>query len=163
MNKRKCVVCGQEYVPRTGNQKYCSYDCKYKRDLEKIREKRTKRTVRIYPEKVCPTCGKKFTPKTSQQKYCSQHCRFENNKTKPKRKQYKKRCPVCNEIFYTNMKKQKTCSVRCGRKINKMTVLKSTRTTALDATLKKMKMEGYKPHEYGLYKKMKYRETGKYV
>lgn len=30
MKNRICAMCGKEYTPTKGNQKYCSLDCKYK-------------------------------------------------------------------------------------------------------------------------------------
>lgn len=61
-----CLNCGKEFVPRNGNQIYCSKECTvlYHRKLNHPPKERT-----------CARCGKLFTVTGTNKQYCSDECR----------------------------------------------------------------------------------------
>ena len=58
-----CKGCGKEFVA-TGNQRFCSDECKEPRKKPPIK-------------KICDVCGQPFVPKYSSQKRCSEECAAE--------------------------------------------------------------------------------------
>lgn len=75
-----CVLCGQEYVVKSGMQKYCP-ECAAKKLSPKPKVPKE--------VKICPVCGNQTTNKM----YCSRQCRAEATKN------YKS-CVVCGNKFY---------------------------------------------------------------
>jgi len=53
--KKKCVICGKEFVRRNYSEKTCSPECSYQ-NRKNLMKKRSKETV----EKTCKKCGKTF-------------------------------------------------------------------------------------------------------
>ena len=71
---KKCIVCGNDYLPKLSVQKYCSRKCKA---IEEGKKRSKKTGV-----KKCKQCEKTFEPYTSLDKFCSANCRIENQKSK---------------------------------------------------------------------------------
>lgn len=68
--RRKCVICGQDFWTRSHNQICCGYRCAdRKKQLE--REDRRQRTA---VQKVCRVCGKVFSTTSKIRVTCSTEC-----------------------------------------------------------------------------------------
>lgn len=75
-NVIKCIICDNDFIPKTFKSICCSKVCKQKYDAKKISKK---------PKiKVCKNCNKEYNPYTSITKFCSANCRVENIKKKRK-------------------------------------------------------------------------------
>lgn len=57
----KCEFCCKEFMPKVGNQKFCSKDCYYERTNEIFNKK-------------CEVCGIEFITNNKIKKYCSEKC-----------------------------------------------------------------------------------------
>lgn len=83
MYKRKCLMCGKEFLKKCNSQKYCSEECRLK-DYYKKKN----------PEKeiICECCGKTFITHCKK-KYCSEKCRRIANSPskKPSKRNSRKR------------------------------------------------------------------------
>lgn len=66
----KCEYCGKEFTAFNVRTKFCSDECRYKRDQHK-REEQFKRK---YLAKECLECGKSFQPRYKDQVCCSEAC-----------------------------------------------------------------------------------------
>lgn len=77
-----CKGCGKEFVA-TGNQRFCSDECKEPRKKPPIK-------------KICDVCGQPFVPKYSSQKRCSEECSAEGKRRTLKKctDEYKSNHPV---------------------------------------------------------------------
>ena len=95
-----CPVCGKTFETNIPHQKYCSYDCRLDKNLQK----------------ECAFCGKKFLPTYSFNKYCSVECR--RNAAKYVHTVEVKTCAYCGEEFKPATNFVKYCSVECQRKAN---------------------------------------------
>ena len=142
MENRQCQQCGAEYTPKSGNQAYCSKQCKAQRSYKRAKErgapylkinKKTRPAPKPKPKPApaqiivrCEFCKVDFVAKFPYQKYCSGKCRKnrENQRIKEKaakQKQrealgqwkYTKTCVICGEEFKTNNKKRQACSTDC--------------------------------------------------
>lgn len=77
-----CPVCGQDYNPGYGWQKYCSPDCRKVAQLRQQRDWWRAHYEPKLPEVVnCPSCGAEFKPQSSNHQYCST-CAEERSKEK---------------------------------------------------------------------------------
>jgi len=65
-----CLECGVRFTNKSGKQKYCSDECRYK---DKARKDRTSKLV-----ENCLECGHTFTNVSGNRKYCSDECRCTN-------------------------------------------------------------------------------------
>ena len=99
--KRKCIVCGKEFVPTKSNQLCCSRKC---------RDKNSKYKRGSY----CIECGKFFQAK-SNTKFCSKECRH-NHKMRNYRQT--KICKECGQEF-EGFSFQKFCSDSCKQKFGR--------------------------------------------
>lgn len=97
--KKKCLVCGKEFVTTNNRQKYCSKECSY--------VPLTKAPI----QKICKVCGKSFATKKESRKYCSVQCSNESRKTKKPRT-----CPICGKIFTYRNNTEIYCSRSCASK-----------------------------------------------
>jgi DNA-directed RNA polymerase subunit RPC12/RpoP len=52
LNKRKCLICGQEFSPKTYRHVFCSRKCSNKNRLEKDKSS--------FPSLICQNCGERF-------------------------------------------------------------------------------------------------------
>lgn len=86
----KCMICGKEYIVRSGRQKYCSDDCQrvgvlswqreHKRGYSKASGQDIKKqSRRKQVKKVCVYCLRTFTS-YKPTNTCSDYCRAENRK-----------------------------------------------------------------------------------
>lgn len=66
----KCKYCNDEFIPRNGNQKYCSKACCSADRYYRNRAKNPKEPLK----KTCPICGCVFFTNTSKKRYCSTPC-----------------------------------------------------------------------------------------
>lgn len=77
MDKRICVVCGEEFYPRRSNQITCSETCRKKRRYQACMESLARKRAGLpsinkkkYPEKVCVICGQVFFPNSAYAMTC---------------------------------------------------------------------------------------------
>lgn len=86
----KCAICGEEYIVRSGKQKYCSEICQrkgvlewqreHKKDYHKERQQKIKKQERRDAQiKICIYCLKPFKSDTATN-LCSDYCRTEHIK-----------------------------------------------------------------------------------
>lgn len=86
----KCVICGKDYIVKSGRQKYCSEACQrkgvlawqreHKRGYQKASGQDVKRQKRRkQAQKICVYCLRTFTSNTSTN-LCSEHCRKEQRR-----------------------------------------------------------------------------------
>ena len=94
MYKRKCLMCGKEFLRECNSRKYCSEECKRKY-YKSIKN----------PEKnlVCEYCRKAFTS-PCERKYCSFECCVLAN---PAKEKISKTSSEIKQIPITNKKKNK--------------------------------------------------------
>lgn len=84
--KRICAHCGNEYWPNGGKQKYCSPECKYEHDRQKLLAKRfEEKGNHVFKQKICKVCGKPFWPSNGQEVLCSPECKEKNREEKSKK------------------------------------------------------------------------------
>ena len=110
-DKHQCLHCGEQFVSKRWNAKYCSTHC-YSEQLKSDRKLLNKTFDKI----ICVSCGKEFIPITHSQKCCSKEC------TKIKDREYKrtvnnafnkeKICPECGKSFIASGNAQR-CSKEC--------------------------------------------------
>ncbi|HZJ99022.1 MAG TPA: HNH endonuclease signature motif containing protein [Tissierellaceae bacterium] len=97
--EKKCIFCGEKYLAKKKDSKYCSSSCgaKYRRRQKKY---------------YCIECGKELPLK--RRKFCNEICTdnyyTRYNKENPK---YTKICELCGKEYKTNQKNQKFCSRGC--------------------------------------------------
>lgn len=111
---RTCEICGKEFFAARRDSKTCSYECRYKLNNQKKREKRSQE--RTY--KTCPVCGTEFLATRKNQMYCSPECARNARRSYQKRFKLQKQsvtktssfddAPVASKYTY--------CKV-CGGKI----------------------------------------------
>lgn len=80
----RCLLCGKEYIVKSGMQKYCSQKCsrigslqsqrKRKKELRTEKDNKKREQRRSEREKICAYCGKSFWVSTSEN-VCSDYCR----------------------------------------------------------------------------------------
>lgn len=80
----RCLLCGKEYVVKSGMQKYCSQKCsrigylqsqrERKKELRTEKDNDRRKQRRSERQKVCAYCGKAFWVSTSSN-VCSDYCR----------------------------------------------------------------------------------------
>lgn len=84
--KRICEHCGKEYWPNSNRQRYCSKECSYEKNLERIRSKRfEEKGDHRFRQKNCILCGKPFWPTSGTELLCSPECKEKHNKERLKR------------------------------------------------------------------------------
>lgn len=121
---RKCIICGEEFMPKNKSQILCGKTECFKerayRQKQNIPEEKYPNLIGVYHfstsgvEKICPTCGKTFVTKVWNQIYCSRNC--ENVPLKLKNKGcllHEKTCIVCGKTFMPNSPQQAVCSEEC--------------------------------------------------
>ena len=73
----KCKVCGKEFQPNHGNQKYCSSECKtIAKNLLDHQYYKHKKQEKIIELVECEYCHETFIPTHGNQKYCSSNCQY---------------------------------------------------------------------------------------
>lgn len=80
-SERICEHCGSRFYPNTSRQKYCTAECKAKRDRELLLQRRfEEKGNHTFRQKNCRICGKPFWPNSGQEVLCSQACKEENRR-----------------------------------------------------------------------------------
>ncbi len=111
--KRNCVLCQKEYIPKYKPQKYCSRHCSM---LIRGKEKTLNKTLEL----SCGWCKKQFVRRKSAQgkseSFCSIHC-SQAFKRGHEEKYINKICSVCDVEFKCLYRKPKRyCTKSCSRK-----------------------------------------------
>lgn len=115
---KTCSDCGEDFLAKVGNQKYCS-SCK----KERSERGRGKGTSYKYSKRICKSCEKPFDPTSGNQIYCK-YCRAEKKKERDKARREKKRlnrieptfiCPMCDREYKKTGNNQKYC-LDCNKK-----------------------------------------------
>lgn len=127
---RKCIICGEEFMPKNKSQILCGKTECFKerayRQKQNILEEEYPNLIGVYHfsisgvEKICPTCGKTFITKAWNQIYCSRNC--ENVPLKLKNKGcllHERTCIICGKTFMPNSPQQTVCSEECKTTRNK--------------------------------------------
>lgn len=133
LENKCCVVCGKEFNPYMGMQKYCSKTCRNVVANTKKREK-LKALSSVGKPTKCKICGHEFIKEYSRQVYCSDECKAVGFKQNQQRgndkarenhsgrersrirrgsKEYTRECAVCGNTFITWNPNRKTCSDEC--------------------------------------------------
>lgn len=71
---RFCVVCGAEFEPRNGRQRYCSRKCSELIKRGRVLALRVRQRAAARKPRKCPTCGVVFKPHDKRQLYCCRTC-----------------------------------------------------------------------------------------
>jgi hypothetical protein len=74
--EKRCEECGKLFVTSTKRTKFCSDECRYKRD-QFARERKFQKNN---PKRECAECGKWFQPTIKGQVTCSVECREKRNR-----------------------------------------------------------------------------------
>lgn len=74
--EKRCEECGKLFVTSTNHAKFCSDECRYKRD-QFAREREFQKNN---PKRECAECGKRFQPTIKGQVTCSVECREKRNR-----------------------------------------------------------------------------------
>lgn len=127
--KKKCLMCGQRFVPADGRQKYCCTECREEMNRIKADERYWDNKKDNYRPRKCKVCGEWYVPERKNQSTCSYECNqtkiSEDNKKrqakirKQEMKKYPKgKCPICGKKFIDNGKR-KYCSEECYAEANR--------------------------------------------
>lgn len=76
-NSRKCLTCGETFLPNKHNQKYCGKECRESRRTDRKRDRRGE--PRGGPERICENCGETFrrrADKHNAARFCSRKCGY---------------------------------------------------------------------------------------
>lgn len=141
---RNCVICGKEFDTKSGQKKYCSLECKQKRD-----------GLVYFTKYHIENPNAKITSKCSGRDIEKLKVKFFNNAQKyciVRRKVIKrtviKTCMICGNKFETASTAQKYCSADCKRKaVNARAVIRlhKLNPNARYYTKDKNKMKKVKP------------------
>jgi len=126
--EKECICCGNKFLPKSKNRKYCSKECR-ELSTKAINQKKHREKNPISP-RDCPNCGKTFEPRKLSMKFCSRSCMQTHNADKQKAKRrgcsikkantpLQKKCPACGKHFETNFSQKKACSDKCNNAIQK--------------------------------------------
>lgn len=133
MTKKKCLMCGQRFVPVDGRQKYCCTECRDDMNRIKADERYWDNKKEFRPRK-CKVCGEWYIPDRKNQATCSNKCGDIRNKeltkqrlAKERKKQEKNypksKCPICGKKLVDNGKR-KYCSNECYTEANRRNAYK---------------------------------------
>lgn len=89
--QKRCLQCGEWFVPKNGNQKYCGTDCQY----EAFKKRQRDQALRGKEQRYCAICGAPLPLSTSIRILtCSKACSEERKREYEREKnhlQYQKR------------------------------------------------------------------------
>ena len=126
--KKVCPCCGDEFVPTSNRQVFCSKDCRYVFAQNQKQEKRqAERSDHFYRQRNCMVCGKLFWPTHSQQSMCSDECRKKRHNAVTLEAYHTAKaaarngghpygervCEVCGKTFWPDGPNTKVCSNDC--------------------------------------------------
>lgn len=66
-----CPHCQKEFTPTSNRQIFCSKDCWYQSNQNKVK---LEKGNHLYGQRECAVCGSSFWPVNSKQKFCSEKC-----------------------------------------------------------------------------------------
>ena len=76
LERKKCVICGKEFMPKTSRSVCCSDECRKSRDSQtSMAWQREHKKPKKEFEFICLACGKKFVTNKPNQKTCSAECK----------------------------------------------------------------------------------------
>lgn len=105
-----CEFCGTPFNKQDVRQKYCSNECKEKRDDVARRKK---------PEYGdCVHCGDRFLKTRVDRLYCSTKCIQEADRRRRGKEpigKFQHKCVECGRLYYTTHPQQRYCSVLCAK------------------------------------------------
>jgi hypothetical protein len=114
---KRCVVCGEDYEPTGGTQKFCSASCS---DLSPREKNKNRPMVSC----VCERCGKTFSRRADQvsrnpHTYCSPYCANLMPRTRkgPPKTGGIISCEICGKEFYVSgfrLESARFCSQMCN-------------------------------------------------
>lgn len=146
MSTKKCEICGEEFTPKTSNQKLCGKpECTLAKKRKTVKQSKLKAKLKKLGQKVeelqprkCIICGEQFIPKNKDQLLCGKpECRKERA-SRQKRgipdedyinlvgvyehqvKGENKVCPFCGKPFVTSVWNQQYCSRECEQNAIKL-------------------------------------------
>lgn len=113
-----CPVCGKNFEAYSGNQKYCSAQCRQK--AGKKPQPNPPRTV------ICAWCGKSFETHVPSKIYCSEACAGKawRKRQKDAKPPMRKTCVICGKAFETYKSRQVTCGSEECRRVQRWTYQK---------------------------------------
>lgn len=125
---RKCIGCGNVFMPKDYSRKYCSKEC----DMRHKHEMKCKREQEREVDKFgpCHVCGEEFFKVTPLAKFCSDKCRKKSKRDGARANYVSKRktnpwvykeCAECGDHFKTNFYASRIiyCSDKCKQKVKK--------------------------------------------
>lgn len=108
--KKVCPICGQTFIARRSNIKYCSDVCKIRAASKKV--------VKSTYVRICKHCGKEFETSNARKTFCNNDCYLaytENKRHEASKKIVITRtCIICGKEFDTINKRKLTCSLKCS-------------------------------------------------
>lgn len=126
--KKVCPCCGEEFIPTSSHQKFCTPNCCYVYAQNKKKaERESERGDHLYRQRNCMVCGKLFWPTHSQQTMCSDECRKKHHAEVTLEAYHRKQaekingghlypervCEVCGKKFWPEGPATKICSEEC--------------------------------------------------
>lgn len=110
---RKCAICGENFEPRTANQKYCSETCRKIKKAEKNRKYRA-----ANKEKIVEKNRKYYAANKEKIVEWNRKCRAANKEKIVAENHFEmeKTCPVCGKKFTPAQIYQVYCSRQCFNK-----------------------------------------------
>lgn len=84
--QKQCLRCGEWFVPKNGNQKYCGANCQY----EEAKKRQKNRTGRGKVQRWCAVCGEALPMSISERVLtCSPACSMERRRILAKERYHK--------------------------------------------------------------------------
>ncbi len=83
-HRHNCKYCDRSFLGAK-NKVYCSKECSYKKNLERVKEKYIPQLNFIRRKIKCKLCNKEFMKKTTSNIYCSKECSKEMHREKYKK------------------------------------------------------------------------------
>jgi len=106
-----CPGCGRVFEPYRPYQKFCSKECRIKKQGKPYYYKK-----KLIIEKECRECGKVFKTNHGAYVFCSDECRLKYYDGWYNKKEEEKRvCVFCGEVFSSSHHAKKYCSHQCYR------------------------------------------------
>ena len=106
--KQVCSRCGKEFWPNSNRQIYCSKDCSYAANLDRVHEQaRAEKGDHPFRQRNCTICGRPFWPVNGKERMCSPECKAENRRERQKAYYHEK---------VAEKEKQKRIEVRNARR-----------------------------------------------
>lgn len=143
-NKKKCIDCGVEFKPKSGNQKRCGVDCKSSptwlpesNEGEKWSWFKDGAVPLRFQARNCFYCGNEYIANHGNQKHCGDDCSslpsWYSFASDSERKEFRsrgksplrfivKKCETCLAPFIGKSSKQKCCDKQCQKDLTKQKI-----------------------------------------